>query len=97
MTLTRKNVWELDGAWADPIVWYVRGVAAMKARVLASTTSWRFYAAIHGFKSSLWQQGGHLSTADPMPSTGDVGAVLGTMPAWELVFSSVAPQLSSRI
>ena len=32
MSYTRMNVWELGGDWADPILWYARGVAAMRPR-----------------------------------------------------------------
>jgi tyrosinase len=72
MQYTRGNVWELGGDWADPILWYARGVAAMKARKLAEPTSWRFYGAIHGLDPGLWQQLGYLSSSDPMPSNADV-------------------------
>jgi tyrosinase len=68
MQYMRKNVWELGGDWADPILWYARGVAAMKTRALAEPTAWRFYGAMHGFKQSLWQQHGYWSPSDPMPS-----------------------------
>jgi tyrosinase len=72
MKSVRKNVWELGGDWADPILWYARGVAAMKARPLAEPTSWRFYGAIHGFDKPLWRQLGYLSSSDPMPSNAAV-------------------------
>ena len=52
MAYTRKNVWELGGDWADPILWYARGVKAIKARALSEPTGWRFYAAIHGIAVS---------------------------------------------
>jgi tyrosinase len=68
MTYTRKNVWELGGDWADPILWYARGVKAMKSRPLSEPTGWRFYGAIHGMDQELWQQLGYLSPQDPMPS-----------------------------
>ncbi|MEX6506697.1 tyrosinase family protein [Jiella sp. M17.18] len=66
--VTRRNVYALGGDWAEPILWYARGVAAMKARPLAEPTSWRFYGAIHGFDSDLWQQLGYLDPNDPLPS-----------------------------
>lgn len=66
--VTRSNVWELGGDWADPILWYARGVAAMKARALAEPTSWRFFAAIHGFNAARWQRLGALSASDQPPS-----------------------------
>jgi len=68
MPFTRRNVWELGNDWADPILWYARGVGAMKARALADPTSWRFYGAIHGLDTQLWQQLGYLGPSDPMPS-----------------------------
>jgi tyrosinase len=70
----RKNVWELGGDWADTILWYARGVAAMKGRALAEPTSWRFYGAIHGIDQPLWTQLGYLSSSDKMPSSADVKA-----------------------
>src|SRR5918993_959951 len=61
MAFIRRNVWELGGDWADEVLWYARGVAAMKARPLATPTSWRFYAGMHGFNASRWQELGYLS------------------------------------
>ena len=71
MPFTRKNVWELGGDWAEPILWYARGVAAMKARALAEPTSWRFYGAIHGIDRPLWRKLGQLKPADKMPKAAD--------------------------
>jgi tyrosinase len=62
----------LGGDWAEPILWYARGVQAMKARPLNDPTGWRFYAAIHGMDQGLWQQLGYLNAKDPLPSTADV-------------------------
>jgi tyrosinase len=75
MTFTRKNVWELGGDWADPILWYARGVKAMKARALNEPTSWRFYSAIHGFNRSMWEQVGYLGPSDQMPSRRDINTL----------------------
>ncbi|MCM3882505.1 tyrosinase family protein [Frankia sp. R82] len=68
MTYTRPNVWELGGEWAEPILWYARGVAAMRERPLSEPTSWRFYAGIHGFDRQLWRQLGYLGASDRLPS-----------------------------
>jgi len=68
MPFTRKNVWELGGDWADPILWYARGVAAMKAQGLDHPTAWRFYGAIHGFNSGLWGELGYYKHGEPMPT-----------------------------
>lgn len=68
----RKNVYELGGDWADTILWYARGVKAMKARALANSNSWRFFGGIHGIDQQLWTQFGYLSPAEPMPSSADL-------------------------
>jgi tyrosinase len=68
MKYTRQNVWNLGNKWADPILWYARGVKAMQDRPLAEPTSWRFYAAIHGFNPGLWRQLGYYQPTDQAPS-----------------------------
>jgi tyrosinase len=68
MVHTRRNVWELDDDWADPVLWYARGVAAMKSRPLDEPTSWRFYAAIHGIHGQRWQTLGYLGPTDVLPT-----------------------------
>ena len=72
MTNMRKNIWELGGHWAEPILWYARGVKAMKARALSDPTGWRFYAAIHGFDQVLWQQLGYFHAGDKKPKAAQV-------------------------
>ena len=71
MAFTRQNVWELGGDWADPILWYARGVKAMQARPLNQPLSWRFFGAMHGFDPQMWQQVGYFGSADEMPSQSD--------------------------
>ncbi|GAB7529090.1 hypothetical protein PS3A_14990 [Pseudomonas sp. 3A(2025)] len=68
MGYVRKNVWELGSDWAEPVLWYARGVKAMKARPINDPTSWRFYAAIHGFEDALWIQQGYLASGETLPS-----------------------------
>jgi tyrosinase len=72
MSYTRKNVWELGADWAEPILWYARGVKAMKARALDEPTGWRFYGAIHGFDPGPWQQVGYFNPTEKMPSAAAV-------------------------
>lgn len=72
MANTRKNVWEVGGDWADPILWYARGVKAMRSRALNEPSGWRFFGAIHGIDRGLWQQLGYLAAADQPPSSADV-------------------------
>lgn len=65
----RRNVWELGEQWEESIIWYARGVAAMKERPLADPLGWRFFAAIHGFNAERWQEFEYLDPAtDAMPS-----------------------------
>jgi tyrosinase len=74
MTFTRKNVWELGGDWADPILWYARGVKAMRGRALNEPTGWKFFGAVHGFDAQLWQQVGSFRPNDPKPTSADAKA-----------------------
>jgi tyrosinase len=74
MAFTRRNVWELGGDWADPILWYARGIKALKVRPLADPTSWRFYGGIHGIDAQLWRQLGYLGPNEPAPSRADITA-----------------------
>lgn len=68
MAYTRRNVWGHASNWAEPVLWYARGVRAMKARALNEPTAWGFYAAIHGIDASLWEQLGYLKASDPKPT-----------------------------
>lgn len=65
----RQNVWELGADWADPILWYARGVAEMKQRSMDEPSSWRFYAGMHGFNASLWELLGYLKAGESLPSS----------------------------
>jgi tyrosinase len=67
----RRNAWGLGGSdWPDALLWYARGVAAMKKRPLADPLSWRFFAAIHGFEPTKWGGFGYYdANQDSLPST----------------------------
>jgi tyrosinase len=64
----RQNVWDLGSDWADPILWYARGVKAMKARALADPNGWRFWGAIHGLDEERWQHYGYLTPGEAKPA-----------------------------
>ncbi|QAY78213.1 tyrosinase family protein [Sphingosinicella sp. BN140058] len=68
MKYLRRNAGKLGSDWSDPILWYARGVAAMRRRPLAEPTSWRFFAAIRGFDPGLWQKLGWLRPSDAPPA-----------------------------
>ncbi|MCU1348762.1 MAG: tyrosinase [Acidobacteria bacterium] len=70
-TYTRQNVYEAGGDWAEPILWYARGVAVMQSRKLGDRLAWRFYGGIHGFDEPIWQDLGYFSASDTMPSQAD--------------------------
>ncbi|CAM5508780.1 hypothetical protein MAUB1S_08495 [Mycolicibacterium aubagnense] len=72
----RQNVFKLGGDWADPILWYARAVKAMRARPFSDTTSWRFYASIHGVSQYVWTQYGYLRPSDALPGANDVAAYI---------------------
>lgn len=69
MKYIRTNVYDNGGDFSNPtLLWYARGVKALKERALDDPTSWRFYAAIHGINPILWRRYGYLSDADRLPS-----------------------------
>jgi tyrosinase len=48
-TYTRNNAWNQGGTFANAdLLWYARAVGAMQARALSDSSSWWFFAAIHG-------------------------------------------------
>ena len=63
----RRNAWELGDEWADPILWYARGVKAMKARALSDPNGWRFWGAIHGIDDERWTHYGYLKADEEKP------------------------------
>jgi tyrosinase len=67
MARTRVNVY-VGAKWADPVLWYAKGVAAMQARPLKDPTSWGFWAAMHGFDAGLWQALGYLHPGEARPA-----------------------------
>src|SRR5271168_2988554 len=73
-SMVRRNVWGLGGGdWPDALLWYARGVAAMKKRPLADPLSWRFFAAIHGFNSTKWSNFNYYDAKqDSLPTTTDL-------------------------
>ena len=68
----RQNVYALGDDWAEPILWYARGVRAMKARYLDDVTSWLFYGGIHGYLRWLWDFHGLSLPGDPEPTQQDI-------------------------
>lgn len=70
MTYIRRNVYGGDD-WAEPILWYARGVRAMQARPLADVRSWKFFAGIHGYLDWLWEFYGVKGPDDAEPSEQD--------------------------
>jgi tyrosinase len=73
---TRLNVWDAggDNGWGGPVLWYARGVKAMKAKnvdLLNVRTGWRFFAAMHGFSAHYWQQRHYFTPGEKMPTGKD--------------------------
>jgi tyrosinase len=73
MKYVRTNVYDNGGDFSNPVLlWYARGVKALKARALDDPTSWRFFGAIHGINPVLWRRYGYLSDSDKLPSQGQI-------------------------
>lgn len=48
-TFTRANAWNSGGTFSNTdLLWYAKAVGAMQARALNATSSWWFFAAMHG-------------------------------------------------
>jgi tyrosinase len=48
-TFTRSNAWNNGGTFSNTdLLWYAKAVGAMQARALNATSSWWFFAAMHG-------------------------------------------------
>ena len=48
-TFTRTNAWKNGGTFSNQtLLWYAKGVGVMQSRQLSDTSSWWFFAAIHG-------------------------------------------------
>ena len=74
--LRRQNVFALGSDWGDPILWYARGVKAMKTRKLEDPTSWNFFGAIHGIWRALWDFYKFTDSSDANPSAADTATYL---------------------
>ena len=72
MKYIRKNVWGFNNEWDDTILWYARGVEAMKKKPISDSTSWNFFGAIHGINKQLWQMYGYFDPSAPLPPAADV-------------------------
>jgi tyrosinase len=72
-SMLRRNVWGLGGGeWPEPLLWYARGVAAMKSKPLDNPLSWRFFAAIHGFDRTKWSKSEYFDAdQDSLPTPAD--------------------------
>jgi tyrosinase len=71
-TYTRANAWNNGGTFGNPdLLWYAKGVGAMQARKLNDTSSWWFFAAIHGeeIANSKFPGWGVLPSPPPVPTT----------------------------
>jgi tyrosinase len=69
---TRANAWNHGGTFQNPdLLWYAKGVGAMQARKLNESSSWWFYAAIHGEYIALgkFPGWGYLPSPPAVPTT----------------------------
>ncbi len=67
--VVRPNAYAKGGSFNNPdLLWYARAVAAMQRRPLADPTSWRSYAAIHGFDQQTWAGIGFWDANEPQPA-----------------------------
>jgi tyrosinase len=69
--VVRPNAYAKGGTFDNPdLLWYAKGIAAMRQRPHAEPTSWRFYAAIHGVDQQTWTDLGFWGADEAPPSQG---------------------------
>lgn len=76
-TYTRQNVWEAGGkdGWGDTVLWYARGVQAMKDKRtdgLDNRVGWRFFGGMHDFIAANWQRVKYYTPGETMPKGNDL-------------------------
>jgi len=67
MTYIRKDLWKLGETWNPTLLWYAKAVHELQKRPITDPTSWRFLAAIHGFKAELWANDGYYRPGEELP------------------------------
>ncbi|HYE46092.1 MAG TPA: tyrosinase family protein [Caulobacter sp.] len=70
MTNVRMNVYNLppsSGDWPEWFTWYARGVKALQDLPMDDKLSWRFYAAIHGYNGTVWNNKKLLRLGERLP------------------------------
>ena len=76
-TYTRQNVWDAGGkdGWGDTVLWYARGVQAMKDKRtdgLDNRVGWRFFGGMHDFIAANWQRVKYYTPGETMPKGNDL-------------------------
>lgn len=71
MTYVRKDLWKLGETWNPTLLWYAKAIQVLQKRPITDPTSWRFLAAIHGFKEALWITDGYYQKGEKLPSADD--------------------------
>ena len=67
MVFIRREIRSLGPGWNPTMLWYAKGVRALQARPFTDKTSWLFFAAMHGFQSTVWQTFGAITATTPLP------------------------------
>ena len=68
MVYVRRDVSSAGSSWNEQLLWYARGVRALKKRSIHDPTSWRFLAAMHGFDPDVWRHFGYFDPKETLPS-----------------------------
>lgn len=71
MTYVRKDLWNLGETWNPTLLWYAKAIRELQSRPIDDPTSWRFLAAIHGFKKELWITDGYYTVGEKLPAPAD--------------------------
>ena len=69
--VTRNDVWKLGSGWNDNLLWYAKAVVELQKKPILDRTSWRYLAAMHGFRRKLWLDSNVIAASDALPLTSE--------------------------
>lgn len=64
----RADAWKLGAGWNETFEWYAKAILELQSREITDRTSWRYLAAMHGFRPDWWIGYGLIDDTTPLPS-----------------------------
>jgi len=93
MSHVRRDVWKLP-VGDTTLEWYGKAVEALQKRPITDITSWWSFGAMHGIDKGIWKGFGFIAGLTQISAVRRAEEALGSVPAFVVVLSAVAPRLS---